>query len=73
MSFMDKQLINLKCKWDLMKENLKNDLREERGASDMVAVILLIVVVVAVAIIFKDELTKIVKSVMEKVTEFVEG
>lgn len=72
-NFMDKQLINLKCKWNCMVENVKNDLNEERGASDMVAVILLIVVVVGLAIVFRKELGDLVTEVMGKVRDFVEG
>lgn len=37
---------------------------EERGASDMVAVIVLIVIIIAVAAIFRDELVRIVTGVM---------
>lgn len=38
---------------------------EERGASDMVAVIVLIVIIIAVAAIFREELVRIVSGVMD--------
>lgn len=47
-------------------------LRDERGDSNMVAVIVLIVIVIAVAIIFRDALIDAVEAVMDQFTEFIE-
>lgn len=41
---------------------------EERGASDMVAVIVLIVIIIAVAAIFREKLVEIVNNVMTDLT-----
>ena len=46
-------------------------LRDERGDSNMVAVIVLIVIILAVALIFKDALIEAVNKVMEQFTEFI--
>lgn len=42
---------------------------EERGASDMVAVIVLIVIIIAVAAIFRKELVNIVNNVMKDLSD----
>ena len=42
---------------------------EERGASDMVAVIVLIVIIIAVAAIFREKLVEIVNNVMTDLTD----
>lgn len=44
---------------------------EERGASDMVAVILLIVIVIACAVIFRQYLIDAVQTIMERLAEFI--
>ncbi len=44
---------------------------EEKGASDMVAVIVLIVVVIAVATVFRTQLTAAVTAVFDKLTGFI--
>ena len=46
-------------------------LRDERGDSNMVAVIVLIVIILAVAVIFKDALIEADNKVMEQLTEFI--
>lgn len=69
MNFMDRQLISLQSKWSRWTDKVKHDLSEERGASDIVAVILLIVIVVSVALIFQEKLTEIVKAAFETVTK----
>jgi len=47
---------------------LKN---EERGASDMVAVIAIIVIVLAVAVVFRKQLTEVVTKAFENVTSWI--
>lgn len=49
------------------------DLKSERGASDMVTIILIILVVVAVAAIFKEKLIELVENLFGKLNESVEG
>lgn len=44
---------------------------EEKGASDMVAVIVLIVVVIAVATVFQGKLKDAVTAVFSKLTTFI--
>lgn len=44
---------------------------EERGASDMVAVIAIIVIVLAVAVIFREQLTNVVTAAFQNVTDWI--
>lgn len=50
-----------------MKKNFKDFLREEDGMGT-VEVILIIVVLIGLVIIFKNQLTQIVKSIFEKIS-----
>ena len=45
--------------------------KEERGASDMVAVMVLIVVIIALATLFHDRLKDIVGQILDKLSGFV--
>lgn len=45
---------------------------EEKGAAEIVAIVLIIVIVVAVAFIFKDKIMQMVNSTMNKATEFTD-
>ena len=45
--------------------------KEERGASDMVAVMLLIVIIIALATLFHDRLKDIVGQILDKLSGFV--
>ena len=47
--------------------------KEERGASDMVAVMVLIVIITAVATIFNGRLGEIVGQIFDKLSGFVSG
>lgn len=66
-NFLDMQMIKLQTKMRNFAEDFK---KEERGASDMVAVLLIILIVVAVATIFRKQLTNLVNLVFNKVNEF---
>ena len=44
---------------------------EERGASDMVAVMVLIVIIIAVAAVFNGKLKEIVEQIFGRLSEFV--
>ncbi|MCI5699205.1 MAG: hypothetical protein MR308_02255 [Lachnospiraceae bacterium] len=56
-----------------LKGCLEKFTKEERGASDIVAIILICVVVIAVAAIFRTQLLGAVNTVMEKLMNFVNG
>lgn len=65
-NFLDMQMIKLQTKMRNFAEDFK---KEERGASDIVAILLIILVVVAVAFVFKEQLKNLVNSVFLKVGE----
>ncbi len=52
---------------------LASFLKEEKGASDMVAIIVVIVIILAVAAIFQEQLINVVTSVMDKLIDFTNG
>lgn len=58
----------LKGRMALMKA-LRNLGKEERGASDIVAILLVIVILIAVAAIFREQLIAAVTGVFEKLME----
>ena len=62
---MNELIIRGICEAD---NRIKNFAAKEKGASDMVAVIVLIVIIIAVAALFKDKLLGIVSDVMDKLT-----
>lgn len=70
LEYMDNQLIRLQVMLTCFLQDLKD---EERGESNFVAVLLIIVIAVAVAIIFKDNITKLVTNVFNQVNTFVGG
>lgn len=45
-------------------------LKEEKGASDIVAIIVVIVIILAVAVIFREQLIGVVNNVMGKLLDF---
>ena len=63
-NFLDMQMIKLKTKMRNFAEDFK---KEERGASDIVAVLLIILVVVAVAFLFREQLLGLVQNVFGKI------
>lgn len=65
-NFLDMQMIKLQTKMRNFAEDFK---KEERGASDIVAILLIILVVVAIAFVFKDQLGNLVNNVFDKVNE----
>lgn len=65
-NFLDMQMIKLQTKMRNFAEDFK---KEERGASDIVAILLIILVVVAIAFVFKEQLGKLVTNVFNKVNE----
>lgn len=65
---MDLAFMNAKRKagefWDRL-------LHEEKGASDIVAIMVVIVIILAVAVIFKDQLTELVENVFDQANGWV--
>ena len=55
------------------KNALDHFFREDRGASDMVAIIVIIVIIIAVAAVFREQLIAAVTSAFEKLLEFIEA
>lgn len=53
------------------KNAVKNFLKEEKGASDIVAIIVIIVVVIGIAGIFKNQLEAVVSNVFGKLMQFI--
>lgn len=54
-----------------VKNAVTNFFKEEKGASDIVAIIVIIVVVIAVAAIFRTQLTNAVNTVFDNLMEFI--
>ena len=54
-----------------VRNTIRNFVAEEKGVSDMVAIILLIVIIIAVAAIFREKLEEAVNQVFSKLTEFI--
>ena len=50
---------------------VQNFMNDEKGDSNMVAVIVLIVIVLGVAMVFQEKLGKAVETVMNRFTDFV--
>lgn len=65
---LDLMAINLKCRLSRFKDWV---LYEEKGASDIVAIMVVIVILLAVAALFKGQLEDLVKQVFKKSTDWV--
>ena len=66
---MDMMLIGAKTGWDKFTDRL---IHEEKGASDIVAIMVVIVILLAVAVIFMEQLTLLVQKVFQKATDWVD-
>lgn len=51
-----------------LKVFIDSFLHQERGAVDIVAIVILIAVAVVLAIVFKDGITKVVKNMIENIS-----
>lgn len=69
-NFLDMQMIKLQTKMRNFAEDFK---KEERGASDIVAILLIILVVVAIAFVFKEQLKQLVEKVFSSVSGEVDN
>lgn len=67
---MDMMLLSAKAKLNGFVDRL---IHEEKGASDIVAIMVVIVILLAVAAIFKDQLIGLVEAVFGKATDWVEN
>lgn len=62
-NFMDRQIISLKNKCGCFLA----DLKEERGDSNFVSILLIILIAVAVAFVFRDRLKQLVTDVFDSI------
>lgn len=46
--------------------------REERGAVDIVAIVVMIGIAVALAVVFKDAISDLIENLLEKITQIAE-
>ncbi len=67
---VDLLLLTAKSRWDGFMDRL---VHEEKGAADIVAILVVIVILLGVATIFKGQLEELVKSVFGKATGWVEN
>lgn len=67
---METMLFMAKFKWDAFVDRL---MHEEKGAADIVAIMVVIVILLAVAGIFKTQLEGLVTSVFTKANDWVEA
>lgn len=65
---MDMLLLNGQAKLMRFLADLE---KEEKGASDMVAIMVVIVIIIGVAVAFKDGLEKAIEAVFSKLTDFI--
>ncbi len=76
---MKEKLTNMEIKLTIMLWRLQSKacqaaerlITEEKGASDMVTIVVIIVIVIGVAGIFKDSLEDAIKAVFTKLTTFI--
>lgn len=67
---VDTMYLDAKIRWEQFADRL---LHEEKGASDIVAIMVVIVILLAVAAIFKTQLTGLVTNVFGKATDWVDS
>lgn len=69
---MSEKLCQLMILMQLKMAGLLEDIKsEERGASDIVAVIMLVVIVIAVAVLFRGAITNAAQTIMDRLNEFI--
>ena len=67
--FMDRCMLMMMSKAHQAAEELK----EEKGASDIVAIIVIIAIILVIAVIFRDSLKKVVEAVFTNLSDFVDN
>lgn len=71
---MKRKMTELYCKGQRKLMDVKERfLREEKGASHMVEIVVVIVIVIAVAAVFNKAIGDAVKEIMDRLTTFVEN
>ena len=71
---MQEKLLGMYIMMQMNMAGLIEDIRnDERGASDIVAIIMVIIVVIAVAAIFRQQLQRVITDAFGKVSEFIGG
>ena len=65
---VDTMYLDAKIRWEQFADRL---LHEEKGASDIVAIMVVIVILLAVAVVFKGQLEGLVSAVFGKATDWV--
>ena len=71
---MQEKLLGMYIMMQMKMAGLIEDFRnDERGASDIVAIIMVINVVIAVAAIFRQQLQRVITDAFGKVSEFIGG
>lgn len=68
---MMKLLITAKMRTLIAMRKFADDLLEERGDTNFVAIIVIIVIILAIAELFQDELEGAVKQVFGRLTTFI--
>lgn len=59
--------------WRFKMNAWEKVMKEEKGASDMVAIIVIIVILIAVAAVFKDELEQAIQKAFENLRNFTDS
>lgn len=54
-------------------KKIREYLRDESGEINMIAIALLLIIVIALAVIFKDNITKILKDIFEKISNEIKS
>lgn len=67
---LDMLLISAKGRMDRFVEHM---IHEEKGAADIVAILVVIVVVIAIAAVFREQLGKMIEAVFGKATQDLTG
>lgn len=71
MNKLDQLCLKAYAKMCLWKEEVKDKITEERGAVNMIEIVVIVVIVLIVAATLKDKLTSAINTVMNKLTNFV--
>jgi hypothetical protein len=66
---LTKLWISTQFKWKNFREDFKS---EEKGAVEIITIVLIVVVVIALAVIFKDRLTTLLGNVFDKTDNAVD-
>ncbi len=69
---MRKFLTCTRMRMKLAGMNFMDRLKEERGETNFVAIIVIIVIILFIAAIFKDKLQEVVEKVFSKLSDFID-